>query len=70
MRYLVQSGNIGLFAVIIGQCAGCASSLRTFCGRGTRMPVPHFLTIPYEDDHNLLCRLIRNQNIRLPLKGD
>ena len=27
-------------------------------------------TILDEDDHDLLCRLIRNQNIRLPLKGD
>jgi hypothetical protein len=34
------------------------------------MPVLHFLTILYEDDHDLLCRLIRHQNIRLPLKGD
>jgi hypothetical protein len=34
------------------------------------MPVLDFLTILYEDDHDLLRRLIRNQNIRLPLKGD
>jgi hypothetical protein len=44
--------------------------LRTFCGREAGMPVLHFLTILYEDDHDLLCRLIRNQNIRLPLEGD
>ena len=29
-----------------------------------------FPDILYEDDHDLLCRLIRNQNIRLALKGD
>jgi hypothetical protein len=70
MPYLVQRGNVALSAVILGQCAGCASSLRTFCGREAGMPVLHFLTILYEDDHDLSCRLIRNQNIRLPLKGD
>jgi len=36
MRYLVQSGNIGLSAVIVGQCAGCAflsqNLLRTGAG--------------------------------------
>jgi hypothetical protein len=37
---------------------------------GVEPPQLHFLTILYEDHHDLLCRLIRNQNIRLPLKGD
>jgi hypothetical protein len=50
MPYLVQRGNVALSAVILGQCAGCASSLRTFCGREAGMPVLHFLTIPYEDE--------------------
>src|ERR1700682_1827535 len=39
IRYLVQSGNVALFAVILGQFADCGPSLRTFCGREAGMPV-------------------------------
>ena len=43
IRYLVQSGNVALFAVILGQFADCGSSLRTFCGREAGMPVTALL---------------------------
>src|SRR5580693_1510009 len=43
MRYLVQSVNVALFAVILGQFVDCGSSLRTFCGREAGMPVTALL---------------------------
>jgi hypothetical protein len=39
MRHLVQSGNVALFAVLLGQFVDCGSSPRTFCGREAGMPV-------------------------------
>jgi hypothetical protein len=43
MRYLVQCENVAVFAVILGPFADCASSLSTFWGGETRIPVTALL---------------------------
>jgi hypothetical protein len=56
MRYLVQIENFAFCAVILGQCAGGASSLRTFCGREAGLPVTA-LREPGEYEHMLIFGL-------------
>jgi hypothetical protein len=70
MRYLVQSGKCCTLRVYYWTIRGLRFLSQNLLRTGNGDAGAAFPDILYEDDHDLLCRLIRNQNIRLPLKGD